>query len=241
MGGTSPFLQEEEASRNGLVRGAAATRGWESLGRGSWYGHSFAATLTGTSRRTRCKGGSAMMKKGLAHTIFLVVAFSLPAAADEASLKFKHGIGVIPVTSVTCVPSATPCVSPTETVTVTQNVVRGQQPGGEVWVIDELDAEVSANGNIMVRGTGLLLGGGNGAGGVPAGTNVFATLSCQSTSPFALSSTSPAGVPVSPNGNFQINGMLSPAPTFPCASPLLLIQSASNSHWFAFGIVSSDN
>jgi hypothetical protein len=182
-----------------------------------------------------------MMKKTLAHTMFLVVVFSLSAAADDASLKFKRGIGVIPVTSVSCVPSATPCVTGTEIVTVTQNVVRGQQPGGEVWVIDELDAQVSANGNITVRGTGLLLGGGNGAGGVPTGTNVFATLSCQSTAPFALSSTSTAGVPVSPNGNFQINGMLSPAPTFPCASPLLLIQSASNSHWFAFGIVSSDN
>jgi hypothetical protein len=183
-----------------------------------------------------------MMKKALAYTMFLVAVSSVPAAADDASLKFKRGIGVIPVTSVTCVPSATPCVTGSAvTVTVTENVVRGQQPGGEVWVIDDLDAQVSANGNIMVRGTGLLLGGGNGAGAVPAGTNVFATLSCQSTPPFALSSTSPAGVPVSPNGNFQISGMLSPAPTFPCASPLLLIQSASNAHWFAFGIVSSDN
>jgi hypothetical protein len=183
-----------------------------------------------------------MMKKALAYTMFLVVVSSLPAAADDASLKFKRGIGVIPVTSVTCVPSATPCItSPTETVTVTQNVVRGQQPGGEVWVIDELDAQVSANGNITVHGKGLVLGGGNDAGGVPAGLNVFATLSCLSTSPFGLSSTSPAGVPVSPNGNFQINGMLSPTPTFPCASPLLLIQSAANSHWFALGIVSSDH
>jgi hypothetical protein len=68
---------------------------------------------------------------------------------------------------------------------------------------------------------------------------VFATQSWLSTSPFGLSITSPAGVPVSPNGNFQINGMLSPMPTFPCASPLLLIQSAANSHWFALGIVSS--
>ena len=181
-----------------------------------------------------------MMKKALACAMFLGVVFSLPAAADDTSLKFKRGIGAIPVSSVTCVPSATPCVTgPTVTVTVNQNVVRGQQPAGQVWVIDELDAQVSANGNITVHGKGLVLGGGNGAGGVPAGTNVFATLSCQSTSPFGLSSTSLAGVPVSPNGNFQINGMLSPTPTFPCANPLLLIQSAANSHWFALGIVSS--
>jgi hypothetical protein len=183
-----------------------------------------------------------MMKRALAYTMFLGVVFSLPAAADDASLSFKGGIGVIPVSSVTCVPSATPCVTgPTVTVTVNQNVVRGQQPAGQIWVIDELDAQVSADGNIAVHGKGLVLGGGNGAGGVPAGTNVFATLSCLSTSPFGLSSTNFAGVPVSPNGDFQINGTLAPAPTFPCASPLLLIQSAANSHWFALGIVSSGN
>jgi len=121
------------------------------------------------------------MKKALACTMFLGVVFSLPAAADDTSLKFKGGIGVIPVSSVTCVPSATPCVTgPTVTVTVNQNVVRGQQPAGQIWVIDELDAQVSANGNITVRGNGLILGGGNGAGGVPAGLNVFATLSIHS-------------------------------------------------------------
>ena len=95
--------------------------------------------------------------------------------------------------------------------TVNQNVVRGQQPAGQIWVIDELDAQVSTNGNITVHGKGLVLGGGNGAGGV------------------------------SPNGNFQIKGTLSPTPTFPCASPLLLIQSAANSHWFALAIVRSDH
>jgi hypothetical protein len=180
------------------------------------------------------------MKKALACAMFLGVVFSLPATADDTGLKFKRGIGVIPVSSVTCVPSATPCViGPNVTVTVNQNVVRGQQPAGQIWVIDELDAQVSATGNITVRGEGLVLGGGNGAGGVPAGLSVYATLSCLPTSPFGLSSTSFAGVPVSPNGNFQINGKLSPTPTFPCASPLLLIQSAANAHWFAFGIVSS--
>jgi hypothetical protein len=174
--------------------------------------------------------------------MFVGVVFSLPAAADDTSLSFNRGIGVIPVSSVTCVPSATPCVTGSTTVvTVSQNEVRGQQPGGEPWVIDELDAQVSANGNITVHGKGLLLGGGNGAGTVPAGTNVYATLSCLSTSPFELSSTNLAGVPVSPNGNFEINGVLAPTPTFPCASPLLLIQSAANSHWFALGIVNSGN
>jgi hypothetical protein len=36
--------------------------------------------------------------------------------------------------------------------------------------------------------------------------------------------------------------MLTPAPTFPCANPLLLIQStAAGMHWFALGIVGSDD
>jgi len=180
------------------------------------------------------------MKKALACAMFLGVVFSLPATADDTGLKFKRGIGVIPVSSVTCVPSATPCVTG-PAVTVNQNVVRGQQPAGQIWVIDELDAQVQTTGNITVHGKGLVLGGGNGAGGVPAGTNVFATLSCLSTSPFGLSSTNFAGAAVSPNGDFQINGTLSPTPTFPCASPLLLIQSAANNHWFALGIVRSGN
>jgi hypothetical protein len=189
-----------------------------------------------------------MMKKALACTMLLGVVFSLPAAADDTSLKFKGGIGVIPVSSVTCVPSATyllpTCVPSTRTtVTLTENFVRGQTPAGQIWVIRELDAEVSANGNITVHGKGLLLGGGNNAGGLPAaGVNVFATLSCSSTATnnFLLSSALAAAVAVSPNGNFEINGTLSPTPKFPCASPLLLIQStAAGNHWFALGIVSS--
>ena len=175
------------------------------------------------------------MKKTLACTMFLGVLVSLPAAAAE--LIFKGGIGVIPVSSGVAVAPTPPTALVVES--VNRNIVRNVQPAGQIWVIDELDAQVSATGNITVRGEGLVLGGGNGAGGVPAGLSVYATLSCLSTSPFGLSSTSFAGVPVSPNGNFQINGKLSPTPTFPCASPLLLIQSAANAHWFAFGIVSS--
>jgi hypothetical protein len=117
-----------------------------------------------------------MMKKALTCTMFLGVVFSLPAAADD--LKFNRGIGVIPTSSVACLPSAPPCVvGPNVTVTVNPNVVRGQQPGGQIWVIDKLNAQVSANGNITVNGKGLVLGGGNGAGGIPAGLSVIATLS----------------------------------------------------------------
>jgi hypothetical protein len=177
-----------------------------------------------------------MMKQALAYTMFFGMVFSLPAAADDASLTFNHGIGVDPVTC-----PATPAICAGSSGTVVLNVVRGQQPGGQIWAINKLKAQVSANGSIQVSGKGLVLGGGNSAGGVPANLKVFATLSCSSTANFLLSTTTLTGVPVSSTGDFQINDMLTPAPTFPCASPLLLIQGASNSHWFALGIVGSDD
>jgi hypothetical protein len=40
------------------------------------------------------------------------------------------------------------------TVTVSQNVVRGQQAAGQIWVIDDLYGQVSANGSITVHGKG---------------------------------------------------------------------------------------
>jgi hypothetical protein len=179
-----------------------------------------------------------MMNKALACTMFLGVFFSLPALAAEQSLTFKGGIGVIPVSSVSCVPAATPCVAgPQTTVTINQNIVRGVQPAGQIWVISDLTAKVSSNGSITVRGSGLLFGGGNDAG-VSAGLNVLATLSCSSSSPFYLSNTSSAGVTLSPNGNFQIKDTLSPKPTFPCSNPLLLILDATSLQWFALGIPS---
>jgi hypothetical protein len=178
-----------------------------------------------------------MMKQALAYTMFFGMVFSLPAAADDASLTFNHGIGVDPVTC-----PATPAICAGSSGTVVLNVVRGQQPGGQIWAINKLKAQVSANGSIQVSGKGLVLGGGDGAGGVPAGLAVYATLSCSSspTPSFLLSSTLNS-VTVSPTGDFQINDMLTPIPTFPCANPLLLIQSKTNMHWFALGIVGSDD
>jgi hypothetical protein len=186
-----------------------------------------------------------MMKQALAYTMFFGMVFSLPAAADDAVLQFNHGIGVDPVSNVTgCPATPLPCVTGVTgaPLTVVLNIVRGQIPGGQIWVINKLKAQVSANGSIQVSGKGLVLGGGNGAGGAPANLKVFATLSCSSTANFLLSTTTLTGVPVSPTGDFQINDMLTPAPTFPCANPLLLIQStAAGMHWFALGIVGSDD
>ena len=179
------------------------------------------------------------MKKALACTMFLGVVFSQPAAADE--LKFKGGIGVIPVSSGVAVAPTAATAPVVES--VNRNIVRGVQPAGQIWVIDKLDATVSANGRIQVDGKGLILGGGNNAGRAPSGTgalSVFATLICEPAAPFTERISSPAGVLLSPNGDFKIDDMLSPLPPAACLSPMLLIRNAANSVWFAVGIFSND-
>lgn len=178
------------------------------------------------------------MKKTLACTMFLGVVFSQPAAADD--LKFKGGIGVIPVSSGVAVAPTAATALVVES--VSRNIVRGVQPAGQIWVIDELDATVSANGSINVNGKGLVLGGGNNAGRPPAGTSVFATLICEPTAPFTQRSSAPVGVLLSPNGDFKINDALAPLPLpAVCASPMLLIRNAANNGWFAVGIFRSND
>ena len=176
------------------------------------------------------------MKKALACTMFLGVVSSLPAAADDTKLRFKGGIGVIPVSSGVAV-SPTPATAQVVE-SVNRNIVRGVQPAGQIWVIDELDA--SANGRITVDGKGLVLGGGNSAGRA-TGQAVLATLICQPTAPFTESRSSSAGVTLSPNGDFKINDTLSPLPPDVCTSPMLLIRNAANLGWFAVGIFRSGN
>jgi hypothetical protein len=85
-----------------------------------------------------------------------------------------------------------------------------------------------------VDGRGLLLGGGNNIG-LNANAKVFATLICEATAPFTQHSTTLAGVPLEPNGDFRIDDVLSSVPAV-CASPVLLIRNASNQAWFAAGI-----
>jgi hypothetical protein len=178
----------------------------------------------------------------VAASAFLMSATAGPAAADDKgnnkpSLTFDHGVGVDPIT---CPASPAVCLGSSGTAVL--NVVRGQQPGGQIWTINKLKATVNANGSIQVSGKGLVLAGGNSAGGIPAaGLNVYATLSCLSTGTFALSSTPLTGVAVSSTGDFQINDTLSSKLPAACPNPLLLIQSATNNHWFALGIVGSDN
>jgi hypothetical protein len=95
-----------------------------------------------------------MIRKTLACLLFASSLAPLAASADDSLVKFKGGIGVIPV-------SMAPGPAPTAA-TVNRNIVRGVQPPGQPWVIDDLRAEVSTSGGITVDGRGLLIAGGNG-------------------------------------------------------------------------------
>src|SRR5512134_2337411 len=99
------------------------------------------------------------MKKNLFISIIGVLMggfFASSVVADDILVKFKGGIGVIPVSSgVGTAPTAE---------VVNRNIVRGVQPAGQIWVIDDLDANLKTNGDIKVNGKGLILGGGNNAG-----------------------------------------------------------------------------
>jgi hypothetical protein len=140
-------------------------------------------------------------------------------------LKFKGGIGVIPVTGVAA------------NGTVNLNIVRGVNPAGP-WRIADLDAVVESNGHIRVRGRGLLLAAGNGIG-TNAGASVHATLFC---GPAATATAfDEPGVPLALDGDFTIDDFLTgngSLPT-PCENPVLLIRSgavAGQGVWFAAGI-----
>jgi hypothetical protein len=166
--------------------------------------------------------------------VFLLVGFfaSAVSANDGTVAKFKGGIGVHAVSNVSGTPNAAGTIFPE----VRLNIVRGVEPAGQIWVIRDLEAHVNTNGDINVKGKGLILGGGNNAGRA-TGQNVFATLICEAAAPFTERSTNLAGVTLAPNGDFKINDVLIPLPPTDCASPMLLIRTADSGNWFAVGIV----
>jgi hypothetical protein len=154
------------------------------------------------------------------------MAAPVTATAEDTLARFNGGIGVIPVSSgVGVAPTA---------VVVNRNIVRGVQPAGQIWVIDDLKADVRVGGRIKVDGRGLLLGGGNNIGR-SNNANVFATLICGAAAPFVEHSSNLAGVTLDESGDFKIDDVLTPPPV-ECASPVLLIRNAANSSWFAAGI-----
>ncbi|MCY1292788.1 hypothetical protein D9M70_420280 [compost metagenome] len=123
---------------------------------------------------------------------------------------------------------------------VNRNLVRGVQPAGQIWVIRTFDARVSAAGDLVAFGRGLILGGGNNIGRA-TGQSVFATLFCGAAEPFTEHSTNPVGVPLTEEGDFVIRDVFTPAPPTPCDSPVLLIRNAANQSWFAAGIPRARN
>jgi hypothetical protein len=138
-----------------------------------------------------------------------------------SSLKFKGGIGVIPVTGVAA------------TGAVNLNIVRGVSPAGP-WRIADLDATVRNDGHITVGGRGLLLAAGNGIG-TNGGQSVHASLFCGFATTATEHDTTLVGVALAPDGDFRIDDFLTPAPPSPCDTPVLLIRNGGGV-WFAAGI-----
>ena len=177
------------------------------------------------------------LRAATASALLVLAVASAAAQTDFTRWTFKGGIGVIPVSAGVAVPPTLATAAVVES--VSRNIVRGVQPAGQIWVIDELDARVSANGRITVEGKGLILGGGNNAGRA-AGQSVFATLICEAQAPFTESSTPLSGVLLSPTGDFRIEATLAPLPPDICLSPMLLIRNAAGAAWFAVGIFRPD-
>ena len=97
----------------------------------------------------------------LALVAFVILVASAIADDERGTLvRFKGGIGVIPVSS--------GAVTAATATTVNRNIVRTIQPPGQLWVIRDLDAKMKTNGDIKVEGKGLVLAGGNGIGSPPA-------------------------------------------------------------------------
>jgi hypothetical protein len=155
----------------------------------------------------------------------------LAAHERDVVAAFDGAIGVIPATN------GAGAVNIDGTFpNVKVNVVRGVNPGAGPWRIADLRAEVDADGQITVRGRGLLLASGNGIG-TNGGQSVFATLICEAAAPFQEHNT--AAVPLDINGNFRIEDTLTAVPA-ECASPVLLIRNAAGA-WFAAGIPTHDD
>ena len=146
----------------------------------------------------------------------------------DVLVRFDGGIGVIPVQGVVA-PANQDGTFPN----VTRNIVRGVTPGAGPWRIADLKATVDTDGRIHVRGRGLLLASTDKIG-QNANQSVFATLICEATAPFVEHNTNVAGVPLSADGDFRIDDVLSLAPSA-CASPVLLIRNTAGV-WFAAGL-----
>ena len=159
--------------------------------------------------------------RGLLVGLVAMAITGIASAQEDTTLKFRGAVGVIPVTGVAASGA------------VNLNVVRGVNPAGP-WRIADLNANVSSEGRIRVKGRGLLLAAGNGIG-TNAGASVFATLFC---GPAATATAHSSNrVALDADGDFAIDDLLSPAPPASCDTPVLLIRNGAGSGvWFAAGL-----
>lgn len=174
------------------------------------------------------KGNMARAAGNVARALVIAVvalAANLASAQQTADLKFKGAIGVIPVTGVQTNGA------------INLNVVRNVAPGSP-WRIEDLSAQLSSDGRIIIEGRGLLLATGNGIG-TNANQSVHATLFCGPAAGATAHNTTLSGVALEANGDFKIDDTLSPPPPPVCESPVLLIRNVGGV-WFAAGIQKFD-
>lgn len=167
------------------------------------------------------------MKKTWFLALALLMVVPVVAAAESSLVRFEGGIGVTPIASVAGTQNADGSFPD-----VKLNVVRGKNPGGLPWVIRSLSVDVKLDGRISVDGRGLLFSGGESIG-TTGNQQVRAVLFCGPSSAFTAHQSDL--VPLQPNGDFRIDGVLDTLPPSPCDSPVLLIVNAGD-RWFAAGI-----
>lgn len=160
-----------------------------------------------------------------ASALALMLGIGANAMAADPLVQFNRGIGVDPVAGIA---SGTGLPIP--------NSVLNVPPGGRPWVINKLKGTFYPDGAVSIRGTGLLLSGGDGIGTRGPVTQVRATLFCAGVS----HDSEAADLDV--RGNFSIKGRLLNTPPNPCNAPVLLIRNGNPAgNWFAAGIVGDDD
>ena len=144
--------------------------------------------------------------------LLVAVLFALPTPAEQTLARFDGGIGATPLRA-----------------GGVANQVQGVNPGGVPWVITSLKANVQVDGHIRVDGRGLLFAGGNSVGRT-GNLSVRARLYCDATA----HDSSP--VPLDSDGDFTIEGDLTPLPPINCGNPVLLVLNGGGTAWFAAGV-----
>ncbi len=151
-------------------------------------------------------------------------------ADEDVVTRFDGGIGVQPV-----------LINAT-TFLVRANIVREIRPGLLPWTIRSLKAKLETDGELEARGRGLVL-----AGGAPIGTrgdlpSVRGLLFCGTSNTPHVSP--PAALDV--DGDFEIDGFLTPSVGLTCPTPTLLIVVGAGTdqspfRWIAAGIPDNDD